>query len=127
MVLSISERAAAAVEGVDEGILTKIKSSWENTLNQVLRDFNFKQEIYFEYNPLIWHVSKYPIGIRIYRSIAGTITVIEFSTPNKEIPFDIFSNSKSKLIQNQKGRPCLHMRSPTCSMTKNGTPWITRK
>jgi len=96
MVLSISERAAAAVEGVDEGILTKIKSSWENTLNQVLRDFNFKQEIYFEYNPLIWHVSKYPIGIRIYRSIAGTITVIEFSTPNKEIPFDIFSNSKSK-------------------------------
>lgn len=96
MSLSISERAAAAVENVDERILTKVKKSWEKTLDQILKDFDFKQEIYLEYNPLIWHVSKYPIGIRVYRSIAGIITMIEFSTPNRMIPFDIFHSFESK-------------------------------
>ncbi|BAW30794.1 MAG TPA: hypothetical protein PLO64_06015 [Methanothermobacter sp.] len=94
--LSISERAALAVEGVDENLIAKIKRKWENALDQVLNDLNFKQEIYLEYNPLIWHVSKYPIGIRVYRSIGGTITIIEFSTPNRIIPFDIFPSSESK-------------------------------
>ncbi len=96
MTLSISERAAAAVENVDENLLVKIKKGWENALDQVLEDFDFKREIYLEYNPLIWHVSKYPIGIRVYRSIAGVITIIEFSTPNRRIPFDIFPSFESK-------------------------------
>lgn len=96
MNLSISERAAAAVENVDEKILRKVKEGWEKALDQVLKDFDFKREIYLEYNPLIWHVAKYPIGIRVYRSIAGIITIIEFSTPNRMIPFDIFHSFESK-------------------------------
>ncbi|MEM4525977.1 MAG: hypothetical protein QXH54_06445 [Methanothermobacter sp.] len=96
MMLTISERAAIAVEQVDESLIAEIKRKWENALDQVLNDLNFKKDIYLEYNPLIWHVSKYPIGTRVYRSIGGTITIIEFSTPNRIIPFDIFSSFESK-------------------------------
>jgi len=117
MSLSISERAAAAVENIDEKLLAKIKESWENALEQVLEDFDFKREIYLEYNPLIWHVSKYPIGIRVYRSIPGVITIIEFSTPNRIIPFDIFSSFESK-------RAVIAHEIAIYSMTRNGIIWI---
>jgi len=96
MMLSISERAAVAVEGVDENLILGVKRDWEKSLGQVLEDLDFKKEIYIEYNPLIWHFSKYPIGIRAYSSIGNIITIIEFSTPNRRIPFDIFSSFESK-------------------------------
>ncbi len=95
--LSVPEIAAASVENVEKKLLEEVKKGWRKALHQVKDDFNFKGNINVEYNPLIWHVAYYPIGTRIYHTLGGTFTIIEFSTPNKKIPFDIFSSSKSKI------------------------------
>lgn len=94
--LSICETAATFVEGVDKKSVEETKKEWKKALYGVKNDFKFKENIDVEYNPLIWHVSRYPVGIRVYCTIGGVLTVIEFSTPNRKIPFDIFLGFESK-------------------------------
>jgi hypothetical protein len=91
-----AETVFATVEEQNPENVDQIKRGWEEALCDVRKVLHAGVDMRVAYNPLIWRVTRYPVGLRLLSGPWGSYAIIEFSTPNGIIYFDCFSYGEAK-------------------------------
>jgi hypothetical protein len=95
--LSDLEAAIISVEGLAPDVVSRVKDDWEKALAQASTIINWPDKLVVEYNPAIWRVSRFPVGVRLFSSPWSRVFVFEFASPNSRLPFDCFPSQDAKL------------------------------
>jgi len=95
--LSDLEAAIVSVEGLDPDIVSGVKDAWEKAHAKAANILYWPDKLIVEYNPAIWRIARFPVGIRLFSSPWSRIFVFEFATPNSRLPFDCFPSQEAKL------------------------------
>jgi hypothetical protein len=91
------EAAMASVEGVDTTMLLEVKDAWEEAHAQASNILCWPDKLIMAYNPAIWRISRFPVGIRLLSSPWSRTFLFEFASPSSRLPFDCFPNEDAKL------------------------------
>jgi hypothetical protein len=95
--LSDLEAAIVSVEGVDPATVLWVKDAWEMARAKASSILYWPDKLIVEYNPAIWRISRFPVGIRLFSSPWIRAFVFEFASPNSRLPFDCFPSEDAKL------------------------------
>jgi hypothetical protein len=95
--LSDLEAAIVSVEGQDPIKVLGVKDAWEKARAKASSIIYWPDKLIVQYNPAIWRISRFPVGIRLFSSPWSRVFVFEFASPNSRLPFDCFPNEDAKL------------------------------
>ncbi|MDD1758297.1 MAG: hypothetical protein LUQ22_06145, partial [Methanotrichaceae archaeon] len=95
--LSDLESTMATVEQQDLELIADTKGSWLQAFEEALNFLNWSDRLIVEYNPAIWRISRYPVGLRLFSYPWRKVYIFEFGTPNSVFPFDCFDSKEAKL------------------------------
>jgi hypothetical protein len=97
IMLSDLETTIATVEQQDLELIADTKVSWLQAFEDALKFLNWSDRLIVEYNPAIWRISRYPVGLRLFSYPWRNVYIFEFGTPNSVFPFDCFDSKEAKL------------------------------
>jgi hypothetical protein len=94
--LSDLETTIAIIEQQDIELIASIKEGWQWALEKALGLLKWNDQLVVEYNPAIWRISRYPVGLRLFSYPWKNVFIFEFGTPNHVFPFDCFESKEAK-------------------------------
>jgi len=95
--LSDLETTIAIIEQQNIELIADIKERWQWAFEEALRLLKWDDQLVVEYNPAIWRISSYPVGLRLVSYPWKKVFIFEFGTPNCVFPFDCFESKDAKL------------------------------
>ncbi|MCJ7445225.1 MAG: hypothetical protein MUO26_12010 [Methanotrichaceae archaeon] len=95
--LSDLETTIATIEQQNLKLITGIKERWQRAFEEASTLLKWNDQLIVEYNPAIWRISRYPVGLRLFSYPWKNVCIFEFGTPNYAFPFDCFESEEAKL------------------------------
>jgi hypothetical protein len=95
--LSDMEAAIVFVEGLAPDIVSGVKDAWEEASAGAINILCWPEKLIVEYNPAIWRISRFIVGIRLFSTPWSRAFVFAFASPNSRLPFDCFPSRDAKL------------------------------
>jgi hypothetical protein len=95
--LSDMEAAIVFVEGLAPDIVSCVKDAWVEASARAINILCWPEKLIVEYNPAIWRISRFVVGIRLVSTPWSRAVVFAFASPNSRLPFDCFPSRDAKL------------------------------
>ena len=90
------ESVIASIENQDPEVISKVKDNWQKAFKNASSILCCPENFIVEYNPAIWRISRFPVGIRLISYPWRNVFIFEFAFPNSRFPLDYFSSEIAK-------------------------------